>query len=139
MKNKKTSTTALLRIILEMYKGDPEGLLEDLEITCDRDESLKDWAQGCLEALEDEWRLSRQVQTLPLLFPQSRGIAPTTTKSMSHLVGYVLTTYEKLEEKLGQPDYIREGTYSNPLDESDGKTSTEWERGSFYVYDWKNE
>ena len=54
MKNKKTSTTALLRIILEMYKGDPEGLLEDLEITCDRDESLKDWAQGCLEALEDE-------------------------------------------------------------------------------------
>ena len=64
---------------------------------------------------------------------------PTTTESMSHLVGYVLTTYEKLEEKLGQPDYIREGTYSNPLDESDGKTSTEWERGSFYVYDWKNE
>ena len=54
MKNWKTGTIARWRVVLEMYKGDPEGLLEDLEITCDRDESLKDWAQGCLEALEDE-------------------------------------------------------------------------------------
>ena len=54
MKNKKTSTNALLRIILEMYKGDPEGLLDDLEISVEQGDSLKDWAQGCLEALEDE-------------------------------------------------------------------------------------
>ena len=54
MKKKQTSTNALLKIILEMYKGDPEGLLDDLEITCDQGDSLKDWAQGCLEALEDE-------------------------------------------------------------------------------------
>ena len=64
---------------------------------------------------------------------------PATTEPMSHLVGYVLTTREKLEELLGKPDYIRPGTYQNPLDNSDGKTSVEWKTKSFYVYDWKQE
>ena len=33
---------------------------------------------------------------------------------MPCLQGYVKTTYSQLIEKLGEPTYKREGTYSNP-------------------------
>ena len=38
---------------------------------------------------------------------------------MPCLQGYVKTTYSQLVEKLGEPTYKREGTYSNPT-ENDG-------------------
>ena len=60
---------------------------------------------------------------------------------MPCLQGYVKTTYSQLVEKLGEPTYKREGTYSNPTEEDgDGKTSAEFGEAfedSFYVYDWK--
>ena len=59
---------------------------------------------------------------------------------MACLQGYVKTTYDVLIKKLGQPTYVREGTYSNPTEnDSDGKVSVEWELENFYVYDWKLE
>ena len=40
---------------------------------------------------------------------------------MACLQGYVKTTYDVLIKKLGQPTYVREGTYSNPTEnDSDG-------------------
>ena len=54
MKTKKVSSNTLLKIILACYKDDPEGLLSDLEITVDAEESLQEWAIGCLNCLEDE-------------------------------------------------------------------------------------
>ena len=46
---------------------------------------------------------------------------------MPCLQGYVKTTYSQLVEKLGEPTYKREGTYSNPTeDDGDGKTSAEF-------------
>ena len=54
MKTKKVSSNTLLKIILASYKDDPEGLLSDLEITVDAEESLQEWANGCLTCLEDE-------------------------------------------------------------------------------------
>ena len=57
---------------------------------------------------------------------------------VSSLQGYVLTTYDYLLKTLGQPDFIREGTYSNPsINDGDGKVSTEWMTKTFTVYDWK--
>jgi len=63
---------------------------------------------------------------------------------MSSLQGYVHTTYQTLVEKLGEPSYIRKGSYSEPLDDSDGKVSIEFmtphhTSEGFYVYDWKEE
>jgi len=62
---------------------------------------------------------------------------------MPCLQGYVKTTYSQLVEKLGEPTYKREGTYSNPTeDDGDGKTSAEFGEAfedSFYVYDYKEE
>ena len=56
----------------------------------------------------------------------------------SCLQGYALTTYDKLVEVLGEPDYKREGTYSNPsIHDGDGKVSVEWDKEHFTVYDWK--
>ena len=56
----------------------------------------------------------------------------------SCLQGYALTTYDKLVEVLGEPDYKREGTYSNPsIYDGDGKVSVEWDKEHFTVYDWK--
>ena len=46
---------------------------------------------------------------------------------MPCLQGYVKTTYSQLVEKLGEPTYKREGTYSNPTEnDGDGKTSAEF-------------
>ena len=62
---------------------------------------------------------------------------------MPCLQGYVKTTYSQLVEKLGEPTYKREGTYSNPtVNDGDGKTSAEFGEAfedSFYVYDYKEE
>ena len=56
----------------------------------------------------------------------------------SCLQGYALTTYDKLVEVLGEPDYKREGTYNQPtLEDGDGKVSVEWHKDNFTVYDWK--
>ena len=54
MKTKKVSSNTLLKIILASYKDDPEGLLSDLEITVDAEESLQEWASGALSCMEDE-------------------------------------------------------------------------------------
>ena len=58
---------------------------------------------------------------------------------MSHLIGYAWTTYDYLVENLGEPGYKRPGTYAEPLDDSDGKVSAQWEFDSFNVYDWKQD
>ena len=49
----------------------------------------------------------------------------------SCLQGYALTTYDKLVEVLGEPDYKREGTYNQPtLEDGDGKVSVEVRRNT---------
>ena len=56
----------------------------------------------------------------------------------SCLQGYALTTYDELVNALGEPDYKRQGTYSQPtLEDGDGKVSVEWDTEHFTVYDWK--
>ena len=56
----------------------------------------------------------------------------------SCLQGYAQTTYDALVNALGEPDYIREGTYSNPtINDGDGKVSVEWMTEYFTVYDYK--
>jgi len=52
--NKKVSSTVLLALIAEAYKHDPEGLLSDLQITVDREESLVEFAQNAIDAIEME-------------------------------------------------------------------------------------
>ena len=51
---KKVSSTVLLALIAEAYKHDPEGLLSDLQITVDREESLIEFAQNAIEVIEME-------------------------------------------------------------------------------------
>ena len=51
---KKVSSTVLLALIAEAYKHDPEGLLSDLQITVDREESLVEFAQNAIELIEME-------------------------------------------------------------------------------------
>ena len=51
---KKVSSTVLLALIAEAYKHDPEGLLSDLQITVDREESLVEFAQNAIEVIEME-------------------------------------------------------------------------------------
>ena len=51
---KKVSSTVLLALIAEAYKHDPEGLLSDLQITVDREESLVEFAQNAIDAIEME-------------------------------------------------------------------------------------
>ena len=54
------------------------------------------------------------------------------------MFGYALTTYDKLVEVLGEPDYKREGTYNQPtLEDGDGKVSVEWHKDNFTFYDLK--
>ena len=56
----------------------------------------------------------------------------------SCLQGYAQTTYDALVNALGEPDYIREGTYTNPtINDGDGKVSVEWMTEDFTVYDYK--
>ena len=56
----------------------------------------------------------------------------------SCLQGYAQTTYDELVNVLGEPDYVREGTYSNPtINDGDGKVSVEWMTKDFTVYDYK--
>ena len=56
----------------------------------------------------------------------------------SCLQGYAQTTYDELVNVLGEPDYIREGTYTNPtINDGDGKVSVEWMTKDFTVYDYK--
>ena len=54
----------------------------------------------------------------------------------SCLQGYALTTYEELVNALGEPDYKRQGTYSQPtLEDGDGKVyylSALWFRGQSF-------
>ena len=52
--NKKVSSTVLLALIAEAYKHDPEGLLSDLQITVDREESLVEFAQNAIDVIEME-------------------------------------------------------------------------------------
>tara|TARA_R100000781_G_scaffold110636_1_gene76223 strand:+ start:11151 stop:11423 length:273 start_codon:yes stop_codon:yes gene_type:complete len=49
---KRVPSSFLLRIIFEAYKDDPEGLLSDLEIHVDREESLEQFAQDAINCLE---------------------------------------------------------------------------------------
>ena len=51
---KKVSSTVLLALIAEAYKHDPEGLLSDLQITVDREESLVEFAQYDIDVIEME-------------------------------------------------------------------------------------
>jgi dsRNA-specific ribonuclease len=51
---KKVSSTVLLALIAEAYKHDPEGLLSDLQITVDREESLVEFAQSAIDGIEME-------------------------------------------------------------------------------------
>jgi len=51
---KKVSSTVLLALIAEAYKHDPEGLLSDLQITVDREESLVEFAQNAIDVIEME-------------------------------------------------------------------------------------
>tara|TARA_B100000427_G_C15114343_1_gene422945 strand:+ start:342 stop:572 length:231 start_codon:yes stop_codon:yes gene_type:complete len=51
---KKVSSTVLLALIAEAYKHDPEGLLSDLQITVDREESLVEFAQNAIDSIEME-------------------------------------------------------------------------------------
>ncbi len=41
-------------MIAEAYKHDPEGLLSDLQITVDREESLVEFAQNAIDVIEME-------------------------------------------------------------------------------------
>jgi len=52
--NKKVSSNVLLALIAEAYKHDPEGLLSDLQITVDREESLVEFAQNAIDVIEME-------------------------------------------------------------------------------------
>ena len=52
MKTKNVSSAVLLKIIFEAYKNDPEGLLSDLELTVDAEQSLLEFAQEAVESLE---------------------------------------------------------------------------------------
>ena len=51
---RKVSSTVLLALIAEAYKHDAEGLLSDLQITVDREESLVEFAQNAIEVIEME-------------------------------------------------------------------------------------
>ena len=52
MKTKNVSSAVLLKIIFEAYKNDPEGLLSDLELTVDAEQSLLEFAQEAVQSLE---------------------------------------------------------------------------------------
>ena len=54
MKTKNVSSAVLLKIIFEAYKDDPEGLLSDLELTVDAEQSLLEFAQEAVESMELE-------------------------------------------------------------------------------------
>ena len=51
---KKVSSTVLLALIAEAYKHDPEGLLSDLQIIVDNEETLVEFAQQAIEVIEME-------------------------------------------------------------------------------------
>ena len=52
MKTRNVSSATLLKIIFEAYKDDPEGLLSDLEIAVESEQSLLDLAQESIQSLE---------------------------------------------------------------------------------------
>ena len=52
MKTENVSSAVLLKIIFEVYKDDPEGLLSDLELTVDAEQSLLEFAQEAVQSLE---------------------------------------------------------------------------------------
>ena len=62
MKTKKVSSNTLLKIIFEAYKNDPEGLLSDLELTVDSEESLADFAQSAVQSLEMDEEDEKEVE-----------------------------------------------------------------------------
>ena len=66
MLTKKISSNACLRIILEAYRHDPEGLLSDLEIIVESDEGLVEFAQSAVESIqlneEDEYEIEADTQ-----------------------------------------------------------------------------
>ena len=51
---KKVSSTVLLALIAEAYKHDPEGLLSDLQIIVNNEETLVEFAQQAIEVIEME-------------------------------------------------------------------------------------
>tara|TARA_B100000965_G_scaffold5203_1_gene4070 strand:- start:978 stop:1217 length:240 start_codon:yes stop_codon:yes gene_type:complete len=52
MKTRNVSSAVLLKIIFEAYKDDAEGLLSDLELTVDAEQSLLEFAQEAVQSLE---------------------------------------------------------------------------------------
>jgi len=52
MKTKNVSSAVLLKIIFEAYKDDADGLLSDLELTVDAEQSLLEFAQEAVQSLE---------------------------------------------------------------------------------------
>ena len=51
---KKVSSSVLLALINEAYKHDPEGLVDDLRIIVNSEESLLDFAKSAIELMEME-------------------------------------------------------------------------------------
>ena len=52
MKTKNVSSAVLLKIIFEAYKDDADGLLSDLELTVDAEQSLLEFAQEAVQSIE---------------------------------------------------------------------------------------
>ena len=52
MKTKRVSSEVLLKLIYEAYKGDAEGLLDDLRLTVEAEESLLEFAQQAVQIIE---------------------------------------------------------------------------------------
>ena len=78
MKTKNVSSAVLLKIIFEAYKDDPEGLLSDLELTVDAEQSLLEFAQEAVQSIEldeadaNEIEFDEDLKKVPtMLIPQS--------------------------------------------------------------------
>jgi len=77
MKTRNVSSATLLKIIFEAYKDDPEGLLSDLEIAVESEQSLLDLAQESIQSLEmdevdaHEIEIEEELKKVPALLQKA--------------------------------------------------------------------